>query len=887
MDNKQYIREGQKVTFSAQLEKGDRRLTSWIVYEGNQCDDNHIVKEEKQVGTEFSHIFEKAGEYTIVSYGKRDEINKSTATQVQVGKNIFEGIECISTSISRKINDGKWEVLLDKEVKFRVKIKKQFYENLKKTGFSKLKIKIISSKNETSNAKQDKNDRTIITYNTRYLEEYSIVAEYGEEKVMAKMKVVKKFEESIAKNSSTEITTIPSGIENVRSKDSLKLNFNPKLCFIAGEPEINPSNLVWKLNGNTLLAKGTQIEIPREQIANCKKNNKVEVFKNNASTKSIASYNFSVVKNEIIKFDVSETPKFGKKVTFKVKEDKKYMIFPKLEINEEIYWEVKKGSIFVARGTGLTFEHKFNEEGDFQVRCYISNVVIEEEYNNIKQPKILPNTAKWIDKDGASGNILKKAGYYQEVCAYIEHQELVGEKVSLFIYEKGTNQLIHTEKEFTIKNKKNICIPFTLKKPTVVKDVMQVYFRIKPINSELDIKNIKNQTEEYLTVVNRGDVVDAYFCDANDTKIYRAIEVGTVDLHFKLYMTNMLKKEVEILFYILWDKYPNTTPMKDCLNWVHWEMIAGHFSKKQPFHTTKAKVNNKGEILVEVPTKRLLQIKDFTRIFAVFKIMGSDGKVKGAYLESGNFLTLIPNNSLTHIEENSAPVKVLLEKVNNKVLRQEIGQESVDDAVVVLTGETTSKGKIGRERGEYYMYRVNIYNGISYETYIKNKEVLEPTDIFELARDAWKIEDGVPRSNKRYGSRNETPPGTYWLSYKPKGYGKKKHRLKVSDNPKLDEIRGVDAVRQGIRIHSFSPHDAIGCLTTGGKKNPDDGSKSLEDQFIDKIPALKRKPVRFIIEPREAIEGMKTEKVISKENDAIRVYVTNKIFKGVESKKNK
>ena len=680
MDNKQYIREGQKVTFSAQLEKGDRRLTSWIVYEGNQCDDNHIVKEEKQVGTEFSHIFEKAGEYTIVSYGKRDEINKSTATQVQVGKNIFEGIECISTSISRKINDGKWEVLLDKEVKFRVKIKKQFYENLKKTGFSKLKIKIISSKNETSNAKQDKNDRTIITYNTRYLEEYSIVAEYGEEKVMAKMKVVKKFEESIAKNSSTEITTIPSGIENVRSKDSLKLNFNPKLCFIAGETEINPSNLVWKLNGNTLLAKGTQIEIPREQIANCKKNNKVEVFKNNASTKSIASYNFSVVKNEIIKFDVSETPKFGKKVTFKVKEDKKYMIFPKLEINEEIYWEVKKGSIFVARGTGLTFEHKFNEEGDFQVRCYISNVVIEEEYNNIKQPKILPNTAKWIDKDGASGNILKKAGYYQEVCAYIEHQELVGEKVSLFIYEKGTNQLIHTEKEFTIKNKKNICIPFTLKKPTVVKDVMQVYFRIKPINSELDIKNIKNQTEEYLTVVNRGDVVDAYFCDANDTKIYRAIEVGTVDLHFKLYMTNMLKKEVEILFYILWDKYPNTTPMKDCLNWVHWEMIAGYFSKKQPFHTTKAKVNNKGEILVDVPTKRLLQIKNFTRIFAVFKIMGSDGKVKGAYLESGNFLTLIPNNSLTHIEENSAPVKVLLEKVNNDVLRQEIGEsESVLD----------------------------------------------------------------------------------------------------------------------------------------------------------------------------------------------------------------
>ena len=699
------------------------------------------------------------------------------------------------------------------------------------------------------------------------------------------MKVVKKFEESIAKNSSTEISTIPSGIENVRSKDSLKLNFNPKLCFIAGEPEINPSNLVWKLNGNTLLAKGTQIEIPREQIANCKKNNKVEVFKNNASIKSIASYNFSVVKNEIIKFDVSETPKFGKKVTFKVKEDKKYMTFPKLEANEEVYWEVKKGSIFVARGTGLTFEHKFNEEGDFQVKCYISDVVIEEKYN-IKQPKILPNTAKWIDKDGASGNILKKAGYYQEVCAYIEHQELIGEKVSLFIYEKGTNQLIHTEKEFTIKNKKNICIPFTLEKPTVVKDVMQVYFRIKPINSELDIKNIKNQTEEYLTVVNRGDVVDAYFCDANDTKICRAIEVGTVDLHFKLYMTNMLEKEVEILFYILWDKYPNTTPMKDCLNWVHWEMIAGHFSKKQPFHTTKAKVNNKGEILVEVPTLKLMQIDKYESIVAVFKIMGSDGKVKGAYLESEKSLRLLPNYSLPFMKENLSPMIVLFKENFQYIPRQEIGEESVDDAVVVLTGETVSLGEIDREWGEYYMYKVNIYNGISYETYIKNKEVLEPTDTFKLARDAWLI-NKQPRSSKRYGSRNETPPGTYWLSYKPEGYGKKKHRLKVADDPKVDYIKGVDDIRWGIRIHSFSPHKAEGCLTTGGRKKVKDGSKSLEDQFIDKIPTLKRKPVRFIIEPREAIEEMKTKMVDSEKDSNVKVKVTNKIFKGVESKKNK
>ena len=486
MDNsKQYIREGQKVTFSAQLEKGDRRLTSWIVYEGNQCDDNHIIKEEKQVGTEFSHIFEKAGEYTIVSYGKREEINESTAIRAQVEEEfIFESIECLSpTSICYK-KEGVWKV------KRKIESKEERKERLKNkkrepkegdVGFQvKFKDNKIPTKLEFKIKLNGGTAQIIKKGNAIWYtpvnpnkkgEKFDIIVKFSNTEIIEPMEVLRELPpfENVVDNKNvgvTQITTIPEGIQELRPKDSLKLKFNPKLCFIAGEPEINPSDLVWKLNGNTLLAKGTQIEIPREQIANCKKNNKVEVFKNNASTKSVASYNFSVVKNEIIKFDVSETPKFGKEVTFKAKEDKKYMTFPKLETNEEIYWEVKKGSIFVARGTGFTFKHKFNEEGDFQVRCYISDVVIEEKYNNIKQPKILPNTAKWIDKDGASGNILKKAGYKQEFYAYVEHASLQGKRVTLKIYDDDLLQddEIYKVENLEVKNANNICIPVILEK---------------------------------------------------------------------------------------------------------------------------------------------------------------------------------------------------------------------------------------------------------------------------------------------------------------------------------------------------------------------------------------------------------------------------------------
>lgn len=709
-NNKQYIREGQKVTFSAQLEKGDRRLTSWIVYEGNQCDDNHIVKEEKQVGTEFSHIFEKAGEYTIVSYGKRDEINESTAIRAQVEEEfIFEGIECLSpTSICYK-EEGVWKV------KRKIESREEREERIKnkkrepKEGDVGFQVKFKDNKIPTKlefrikfkgEAAQIIKKGNAIWYTPVYPnkkgEKFDIIVKFSNTEIIEPMVVLTELPpfENVVDHKNvgvTQITTIPEGIQELRPKDSLKLNFNPKLCFIAGEPEINPSNLVWKLNGNTLLAKGTQIEIPREIIANNKGENKVEVFKNNASTKSIASYNFSVVKNEIIKFEVSETPKFGKEVTFEVKE----MTFSKLEANEEVYWEVRQGCNLVPPVAGFTFKHLFNKEGVFKVRCYISDVVVEKEYNII-QPKILANTAKWIDKDGASGNILNTAGYDQEVYVYVEHLGLGGEEVVVEVYNaKDKNTPIFTSKKITVPlDSKNFTFLYPIKKTYKGKTAeekkkedkeskdFQIFFKIKSIGTCVSPNDFE---KNLLTITNRGDIVNAYFCDADDTKIYRAIEVGTVkDLHFKLYMTNMLKREVEILFYIF-KPFPTTIPAKDCLNWVHWEKIASHFSKKQPFHTTKAIVNNKGEILVKVPTSKLMQIGDFTSVVAVFKIMGSDGKVKGAYLERRNTLMLFSNKALTHMKENFAPVKVLLEKVNNKVLRQEIGKESVDENTIYIT----------------------------------------------------------------------------------------------------------------------------------------------------------------------------------------------------------
>jgi hypothetical protein len=598
--NTLFIEKGAIVKFLANLESGDKRLTSWVICSGDKYNENHIVTKKEQIGTLFSYCFDQYGQYTIASYGKTEDINENSIKKIEIIDPQLIEIIC---TLGGKMEDGKLSVKRGAIVHFEMMYKGE------KVKLKKYRI-IVKLKKNDKRGDVGRVDSGVFEYNAKHLDDGK-PTEY-----IVSVEEPKKDNNGIIYQS-IEMVVIPD-------KEEQK-----------------------------------QTETP------------------------------NIEENKILKYDISELPEFGKLITFSIKKNEKYVNFPKKLSELDVHWEVTKNGKFMKGGTGFLFCYSFQEEGNFQVRCYICDKEIEakEEYNII-QPKIFPKSAKWVDRDGTSGNIIETAGYYQKIYAYIEHEMLQEEKVSLYIYDKETDQLLHTEEGIRVTHKKNICIPFMLKKdPNIpTKETIQIYFKIKAENTDkLSIKNSEDKIEKYLTITNRGDVVDAYFCDADDTKIYRAIEEGTVkNLHFKLYMTNMLKREVEILFYIF-KPFPTTIPAKDCLNWVHWEKIASHFSKKQPFHTTKAIVNNKGEILVKVPTSKLIQIGDFTSVVAVFKIMGSDGKVKGAYLERRNALMLFSNKALTHMKENFAPVKVLLEKVNNKVLRQEIGKESVDENTIYIT----------------------------------------------------------------------------------------------------------------------------------------------------------------------------------------------------------
>ena len=118
----------------------------------------------------------------------------------------------------------------------------------------------------------------------------------------------------------------------------------------------------------------------------------------------------------------------------------------------------------------------------------------------------------------------------------------------------------------------------------------------------------------------------------------------------------MKNREVEVLFFTR-DKfhYPKNTTQNE-LTWQLWSEIKTHNIKGEPFHSTKGKINNKGELLVELDTSKYKWIKE--DIIAVFKIKGKEGKEKGAYIKEWYSLILHSYPQLTKLAENKATVKV-------------------------------------------------------------------------------------------------------------------------------------------------------------------------------------------------------------------------------------
>jgi hypothetical protein len=181
-----------------------------------------------------------------------------------------------------------------------------------------------------------------------------------------------------------------------------------------------------------------------------------------------------------------------------------------------------------------------------------------------------------------------------------------------------------------------------------------------------------------------------------------------------------------------------------------------------------------------------------------------------------------------------------------------------DSTVVVIYGEgrAVQSGTNGRTN---IMYDVEVYENMTaaqYEVHRTNGTLPEPSYRTELARDAHDITSRgqtVFHSDQRYGTNNETPPGTYYL-FTPGTNGDPgggAYQLYLGDENGSRIINGPDGKRAGIAIHQYDPNDSQGCLTTcSGRDN------QPVTNLIDAIPDLNddTQPVELILNPREVTQ---------------------------------
>ena len=714
MDNKkQYIRKGQKVTFSAKLKKGDKSLTSWIVYEGNQCDDDHIIKEEKQVGTEFTFTFEKAGEYTIISYGKREEIKKKSkcinktsispktnnegkeeivvdkldsecAIRLKVIENTIVSINYVENKIRNAVRKGttdKWELKKGASVTFKANF---YIEKPTEEELSSLKMFVLDS-NKNILVAQEGNNISFTPENNN--EEYTIVAEHI---TPSGDKITKKITGKCVLNSVISIKPDKPG-ELFRPNEEIIFKVD-RMKFSADLEDT--SRTKWYLNTILKQEGGETFKFSSDK--------KDEYFVEAANIKPNSSNNkkdpdtcvFKIVDNEVKSISIKGMPKVGRPFELNAK-----TTFPDLTSEEiqKIKWDIPfnykedLGSLNINPWNRTAHFHNTQgikdprtikmtplKAGTFKVSCRINSEIVEKNIE-IVQPKI--SSAHWIDRDGNSGNMLEKAGYYQEMYAYGKHIGLDEEEVILEVYDVTNKQkpIYTSEKVVVPKGSKEICIPYTIKKTYKGKTEeekkkedrerkdIQIFFKIKAADTNfLIVSSNKEFENNLLTITNKGDIIDAYFCNSDDSQRYRFVKLNT-KIYLKLYVANMIGKEVEVFFY---DQYGfSLSDLSQNFNWKSWDSIAPRVEGKKAFYSDKKVIDNKGELLVELNTSKFKKAQNHIHITAVFKTKMND-KEKGAYMNLANHLVLYYEKKLNDIVENVSAIKVAKGKVKRVHLEE-------------------------------------------------------------------------------------------------------------------------------------------------------------------------------------------------------------------------
>ncbi|WP_228409721.1 PAAR-like protein [Chryseobacterium sp. T16E-39] len=670
-----YLRKNEEADFKANLKSGNKQLTSWMVYSDHQGKKDNRLFLKEQIGTEFSQSFADLGKFRVEGYGKPkspefekgkyDKCDPSCSIDIEVIENTLLDIECTSGDFSTRIDPSK-------NRKFRRGVPsvfkaKFFIPDLTEEEKSRLTLSLLDGDgNIVTDGVQNGDILTFTPQNTKA--KYTIVAKYTNDNG----EVIEK--QMSGETEGNAVIGISHGAEVVRpgtamsfSVSKMKYNFgtnNPVYDLTSDES----SEVKWNLNG-VLQGTGKSITIPGNQLMAPGKY-VVEAYSKvaNATGKGAKDeeddWRFEVKNNIVTEIKYDKKPKVGVNIVFEISK----MLIKDYDAAKDgaIVWKIT-GPI-TATGTGEKLSYKFSAPGKYTINCSMGGRNCEKPLSiDVIQPKITVETAKWMDNDGSSGNIIKEAGYGQEISAYVRYEGLQGEDVKLEVYDNdSTGSNIIFEKSGVLNDTATaVYWPFTLddsiKQKIQSKGVTkkgELFFKMKSTNSSLIIQNSDKALASSLIVSDVPKIVDAYFCDASDTEKRYNSPIAT-PLYFKIYAINMVDKNVEVQFITKSDMYFSIA--WNPKQWKDWKDVKDKFAKEIFFDKKEGKINKKGELILKVDPSKLGKPKNYFKISAIIKVTegeGKEAKEKAMYLDHSDMAILYATATLPNMVENKGAVKV-------------------------------------------------------------------------------------------------------------------------------------------------------------------------------------------------------------------------------------
>jgi len=732
------LRPNQGFTTKATVTRGDTQLVSWIIFSGHNSDASNILEIHPKIGLELDHVFSVEGKFRLAAYHKEiqtKEDYQSTAelkhVDVEVKYNQLDGAKLLPKNPANFVSGDT----LRKN--FPCIFEAKFLINPASSDeLSRLKFSLSDGSRNTLH--EGSQAGSIFTFTPRNSNaKYTLTATYTDEFGTVSTQSFSGTSKALS------VKDITHGEQVVRPGTSMsfsvtKTQFNFSVKNDSDLPEND--SIKWNLD-KVLIGTGRTINIPGSRLMQKKKYH-IEAFVTSAIGKTTGTntdginndWHFEVKDNIVEKIKIVKSPKMGTAGEFEI-EETTFKNYDPIK-DGAISWRISGPE--TGTGSEAKFSKSFSLLGEYTISCSLGGRPCKEPLKiNIIEPMVTVEKCKWIDKDSGSGNIIKQAGLNQEISVFVSGNGLDNEVITLNIYDDdstGNNIVFTNTFKTTEKHKTGFYFPLTITQEIVDKikehgfaDRGDLYFNLVRNGAETPIKNGDKKLGEFLRVTLEPQIINAYFCDANDTEQVFSSPLNGA-LYFKIYAINMVDKKVEINFLTESDAY---WTWDDELKIGKWDDIKDKFKDEKIRDTKTATFDKKGEILVPVDLSKMGKPKNFIRLNAMVKILKDEETTekqeeKGFYIKHTDLAILFPGATLPTMVENKGAVKVGRAEIDggekeHKCPRceEEITLKHIEDCFGILSTAKTYRSEVVKYLNQYIKQRKNTDRPIHLDTCLR------------------------------------------------------------------------------------------------------------------------------------------------------------------------